>query len=106
MKYNGIIESKLRVIEEKLTDIEGWQIKSLEQLKQSSMLRNGILFTKLEIAEWYGQIKVLVIEYLNRPNLFNSLTLMTLTLNPSPKRARDFGSCKSSSPLCLERGWG
>lgn len=53
MKYNGVIEAKLRTIEEKLTDIEGWQIKSHEQLKQSSMLRNGILFTKSEIAEWY-----------------------------------------------------
>jgi len=41
MRYNGVIESKLRVIEEKLSDIEGWNIESYEQLKQNSMLRNA-----------------------------------------------------------------
>ena len=41
MRYNGVIESKLRVIEEKLSDIEGWNIGSFEQLKQNSMLRNA-----------------------------------------------------------------
>ncbi len=41
MKYNGVIESKLRVIEEKLADIDSWQIQSFEQLSQNSMLRNA-----------------------------------------------------------------
>jgi len=41
MKYNGIIEEKLRAIEEKLSEIESWQIISYEKLKMNSMLRNA-----------------------------------------------------------------
>jgi uncharacterized protein YutE (UPF0331/DUF86 family) len=41
MKYNGIIEAKLRTIEEKLSEIESWQIISFQQLQKSSMLRNA-----------------------------------------------------------------
>jgi len=41
MKYNGIIEAKLRIIEEKLFEIESWQITSIQQLQHNSMLRNA-----------------------------------------------------------------
>lgn len=41
MKYNGIIEAKLRTIEEKLSEIESWQIVSFQQLQKNSMLRNA-----------------------------------------------------------------
>jgi len=41
MKYNGIIENKLRVMEEKLSDIDEWQISSFDTLRQSSMLQNA-----------------------------------------------------------------
>ncbi len=42
MKYNGIIESKLRIIEQKLADIESWNIASFSQLRDSSLLQNAI----------------------------------------------------------------
>lgn len=42
MKYNGIIESKLRVIEQKLGEIESWNILSFDQLKDSSLLQNAL----------------------------------------------------------------
>jgi len=41
MKYNGIIEAKLRIIEEKLLEIESWQIISYQKLQMNSMLRNA-----------------------------------------------------------------
>ena len=41
MKYNGIIEAKLRTIEDKLSEIESWQIVSYNQLQINSMLRNA-----------------------------------------------------------------
>ncbi len=41
MKYNGIIENKLRIIEEKLEDIRSWNIRSYEQFLQSSLLINA-----------------------------------------------------------------
>ena len=41
MRYNGIIEAKLRTIEEKLLEIESWQIISFQQLQMNSMLRNA-----------------------------------------------------------------
>lgn len=41
MKYNGIIEAKLRTIEEKLSEIESWQIISYQKLQINSMLRNA-----------------------------------------------------------------
>ena len=42
MKYNGIIESKLRIIEEKLVEIESWNIVSFSQLRESSLLQNAV----------------------------------------------------------------
>jgi uncharacterized protein YutE (UPF0331/DUF86 family) len=42
MKYNGIIESKLRIIEEKLEDIRSWDIRSYQQFSSSSLLMNGV----------------------------------------------------------------
>ena len=42
MKYNGIIEKKLRLLEQKLQEIESWKIISLKQLKNSSMLNNAL----------------------------------------------------------------
>jgi uncharacterized protein YutE (UPF0331/DUF86 family) len=41
MKYNGVIEAKLRIIEEKLSAIESWDIQSFGQLKESSLLQNA-----------------------------------------------------------------
>lgn len=41
MKYNGILENKLRTIEEKLAEIESWKIESVSQLLENSMLRNA-----------------------------------------------------------------
>ena len=41
MKYNGIIESKLRIIEEKLEAIDRWDIHSFEQFNQSDLLQNA-----------------------------------------------------------------
>ncbi len=42
MKYNGIIENKLRIIEEKLEAIQSWNISSYEQFNQSSLLQNAV----------------------------------------------------------------
>jgi len=42
MKYNGIIESKLRIIEQKLAEIESWHIASFIQLRDSSLLQNAV----------------------------------------------------------------
>jgi uncharacterized protein YutE (UPF0331/DUF86 family) len=41
MKFNGIIERKLRVIEENISDIKSWNILSLQQLKESSLLQKA-----------------------------------------------------------------
>lgn len=41
MKYNGIIEDKLRVIEQKLEEIRSWEIGSFNDFKQSSLLQNA-----------------------------------------------------------------
>lgn len=41
MKYNGIIETKLRIIEEKINDINSWNIDTFEKLKNSSLLQNA-----------------------------------------------------------------
>ena len=41
MKYNGVIEAKLRIIEQKLSAIESWDIQSFGQLKESSLLQNA-----------------------------------------------------------------
>ncbi|MDD4604432.1 MAG: DUF86 domain-containing protein [Bacteroidales bacterium] len=42
MKYNGIIESKLRIIEQKLAEIGSWNIVSFSQLRESSLLQNAV----------------------------------------------------------------
>ncbi len=41
MKYNGIIENKLRVIEEKLEEIRSWEIGTFSDFQQSSLLQNA-----------------------------------------------------------------
>jgi len=41
MKYNGIIEAKLRVIESKLAEIRSWDIDSYEKLTGNSMLHHA-----------------------------------------------------------------
>jgi len=42
MKYNGVIEKKLRLLEKKLYEIESWEIKSLSMIKKNSMLNNAV----------------------------------------------------------------
>ena len=42
MKYNGIIENKLRIIEEKVDNIKNWEIDSLQDLRENSMLRHAV----------------------------------------------------------------
>jgi len=42
MKYNGVIESKLRIMEQKLEEIGSWQILSFNQLQESSLLQNAV----------------------------------------------------------------
>jgi uncharacterized protein YutE (UPF0331/DUF86 family) len=41
MKYNGVIDSKLRIIELKLQEIRSWRIDSINKLKKSSLLQNA-----------------------------------------------------------------
>lgn len=41
MKFNGIIERKLRIIEENISDIKSWNILSLQQIKESSLLQKA-----------------------------------------------------------------
>ena len=41
MKYNGIIENKLRIIEQKLDEIRNWEIGTIEEFQQSSLLQNA-----------------------------------------------------------------
>lgn len=41
MKFNGIIERKLRIIEENISDIKSWNIISIQQLKESSLLQKA-----------------------------------------------------------------
>lgn len=41
MKFNGIIERKLRIIEENISDIKSWKIISIQQLKESSLLQKA-----------------------------------------------------------------
>lgn len=42
MKYNGVIESKLRTIEDKLAQIESWKVDSYDVFAGSSLLQNGV----------------------------------------------------------------
>jgi uncharacterized protein YutE (UPF0331/DUF86 family) len=41
MKFNGIIEKKLRIIEENIDAIKNWKIESFQQLKNSSLLQKA-----------------------------------------------------------------
>lgn len=41
MRYNGVIENKLRLIEQKLQEIRSWKIESYEQLQNSTLLQNA-----------------------------------------------------------------
>jgi uncharacterized protein YutE (UPF0331/DUF86 family) len=41
MKYNGIIENKLRIIEQKLDEIRSWEINSFNDFEKSSLLQNA-----------------------------------------------------------------
>jgi uncharacterized protein YutE (UPF0331/DUF86 family) len=42
MKYNGIIENKLRIIEDKADIIKDWNIDSLRDLQENSMLHLAV----------------------------------------------------------------
>jgi len=42
MKYNGVIENKLRLLEQKLSEIESWEIDSFEVFSQSTLLCNAV----------------------------------------------------------------
>ncbi|MEA1971955.1 MAG: DUF86 domain-containing protein [Candidatus Cloacimonadota bacterium] len=42
MKYNGVIENKLRLLEKKLEEIDSWNIRKLEDFKSSSLIRNAV----------------------------------------------------------------
>lgn len=42
MKYNGIIEHKLRVIEEKVENIKSWGIDSFQKLHASTLLQDAV----------------------------------------------------------------
>jgi uncharacterized protein YutE (UPF0331/DUF86 family) len=42
MKYNGIIENKLRIIEEKVEMIHSWNIDSFQKLQSNSMLQSAV----------------------------------------------------------------
>jgi len=42
MKYNGVIEVKLRIMEEKLGEIESWHIDSFQTFCTSTLLQNAV----------------------------------------------------------------
>lgn len=42
MKYNGVIDKKLKMLEKKLSEIESWEIDKLSDLQQSSMASNAL----------------------------------------------------------------
>ncbi|MEA1877627.1 MAG: DUF86 domain-containing protein [Bacteroidota bacterium] len=42
MKFNGVIENKLRIIEGKVTDIESWNIASYNEFKNNSLVQNAV----------------------------------------------------------------
>jgi uncharacterized protein YutE (UPF0331/DUF86 family) len=42
VKYNGVIDNKLKVLEQKLQEIEEWNVTTLVQIQQSSMLSNAL----------------------------------------------------------------
>jgi len=46
MKYNSIIENKLRLLESKISEISSWNIKSFNQLKESNLPGTTQMFRK------------------------------------------------------------
>lgn len=42
MKHNGVIESKLRLLEQKVAEIRSWEIPDHDALATSSLLRNAV----------------------------------------------------------------
>jgi uncharacterized protein YutE (UPF0331/DUF86 family) len=42
MKYNGIVEKKLRVIEEMISEIEYWNITSFAMLQENVLLQRAV----------------------------------------------------------------
>ncbi|MCD4817833.1 MAG: DUF86 domain-containing protein [Candidatus Cloacimonetes bacterium] len=42
MKYKGVIENKLRLIESKVEEIRSWNITSINDIKKSSLIRNAV----------------------------------------------------------------
>jgi len=42
VKYNSIIENKLRLLESKISEISSWNIKSFKELKGSTLLQNAV----------------------------------------------------------------
>ncbi len=42
MKYNGVIENKLRLLENKIEEIRSWDITSLNKIKKSTLIRNAV----------------------------------------------------------------
>lgn len=42
MKFNGVIENKLRIIEGKVADIESWNIASYNEFKNNSLVQNAV----------------------------------------------------------------
>lgn len=41
MKYNGVIENKLRIIEQKLSDIKSWNMDSYDDFSKSTLMQNA-----------------------------------------------------------------
>ena len=42
MRYNGIIERKLRLIEENVSTLKGWKVESFSQLQNDIMLQYAV----------------------------------------------------------------
>ena len=42
MKYNGIIENKLRLLDRKLSEIKSWEINDSRKFRESSLLQNAV----------------------------------------------------------------
>lgn len=42
MKYNGVVDKKLKLLDKKLSEIDSWEVNQLSDLQQSSMLSNAL----------------------------------------------------------------
>jgi len=42
MKFNGVIENKLRIIEGKVADIESWNIASYNEFTDNTLIQNAV----------------------------------------------------------------